>query len=97
MFFIVVATDKPDAASIRAENRPVHLEYLQSFGAQVVAGGATLTDDGDAVTGSFLLVDMADRAAAEAFAANDPFAKAGLFESVEIRRWRKVIFHPPAD
>ncbi len=47
------------------------------------------------MTGSFLLVDMADRAAAEAFAAGDPFAKAGLFEKTEIRRWRKVIFNPP--
>ncbi len=62
-----------------------------------MAGGATLSDDGESMTGSFLLIDMADRAVAEAFAAGDPFAKAGLFESVEIRRWRKVFFNPPKD
>ena len=35
-----------------------------------------------------------NRAAAEAFVADDPYAKAGLFESVTIRPWRKVY---PAD
>ena len=97
MYFIVLTTDKPGAAQIRADNRPAHLEYLKSFGKALVAGGATLGDDGESVTGSFLLVDMADRAAVESFAAGDPFAKAGLFAATEIRRWRKVIFNPPAE
>ncbi len=97
MLFIVLTTDKPGAADIRAANRPEHLDYLKGFGAQIVAGGATLSDDGEAMTGSFLLIDVADRAAADAFAAGDPFAKAGLFEKTEIRRWRKVIFNPPSD
>ena len=56
-----------------------------------------MSDDGETPTGSFLLIDVEDRAAAEDFARNDPFAKAGLFETTEIRRWRKVYFHPPAD
>lgn len=97
MLFIVLTTDKPNSAEVRAGNRPEHLDYLKSFGKQIVAGGATLTDDGEGMTGSFLLIDVADRAAAEAFAAGDPFAKAGLFAKTEIRRWRKVIFNPPAD
>ena len=97
MLFIVLTTDKPESAEIRSGNRPEHLDYLKSFGQQIVAGGATLSDDGEAMTGSFLLIDVADRAAADAFAAGDPFAKAGLFEKTEIRRWRKVIFNPPAE
>ena len=97
MFFIILTTDKPDSLHIRTNNRPEHPEYLESFGKQLVAGGATLSDDGETVTGSFLLVDLADRAAAEAFAAGDPFAKAGLFAKTEIRRWRNVFFNPPAD
>jgi hypothetical protein len=96
MFFVVLTTDKPGAAQVRADNRPAHLDYLKSFGEQIVAAGATLADDGESMTGSFLLIDVADRAAAEDFARNDPFAKAGLFAATEIRRWRKVIFNPPA-
>jgi uncharacterized protein YciI len=38
-----------------------------------------------------IALDVADRAAAEAFAAGDPYAKAGLFASVELIRWNKVI------
>ncbi len=97
MLFVILATDRPDAGEIRTANRPAHLEYLKGFGDRIVAGGATLSDDGDGVTGSFLLVEAADRAAVEAFAGNDPFAKAGLFGSVEIRRWRKAIFNPPQE
>ena len=97
MLFIVLATDKPGAAQVRADNRPDHIEYLKSFGDSIVAGGATLSDDGESMTGSFLLIEVADRAAADAFAAGDPFAKAGLFESVEIRRWRKVFFNQPKE
>ena len=37
-----------------------------------------------------LILDLPDRAAADAFAAGDPYAKAGLFESVTIHPWRKV-------
>ena len=97
MFFIVLTTDKPDSAQLRADNRAEHLAYLESLGDKLIAGGATLSDDGEAPTGSFLLIDVEDRAAAEAFAAGDPFTRVGLFASVEIRRWRKVIFHTPAD
>ena len=38
-----------------------------------------------------LVIDVADRAAAEAFAAADPYAKAGLFESTRVMRWKQVI------
>ena len=94
MYFIVLTTDKPDSLPLRLDNRPEHLAYLESFGDKLIAGGATQTDDGEGITGSFLLIDVADRAAAEDFARNDPFAKVGLFAATEIRRWRKAIFHP---
>jgi uncharacterized protein YciI len=41
--------------------------------------------------GSLLILDVADRAAAEAWADGDPYAKAGLFETVEIHAWKQVI------
>jgi hypothetical protein len=49
------------------------------------------------MTGSFILVDMPDRPAVEEYLRNDPYVKAGLFERVEVRGWRKVIFHAPQD
>jgi uncharacterized protein YciI len=95
MYFVILTSDKPNSARIRQETRPAHLDYIQGFGKQIVAGGATLTEDGESMTGSFILVNMPDRAVVEAFVRNDPYVRAGLFETVEIRRWRKVIFNAP--
>ncbi len=50
----------------------------------------TMVKDG---TGGVLIIDTDDRAAAEAFIAEDPFTKAGLFESVTVTRWRKAFFN----
>jgi uncharacterized protein len=43
------------------------------------------------MTGSLVVLDLPNRAMAEAWAANDPYAKAGLFAEVRIEEWKKVI------
>ena len=50
----------------------------------------SLQPDGQAPVGSLLIMEFEDLAAARAFAQDDPFAKAGLFQSVDIRPWRKT-------
>lgn len=94
MLFILYCTDKPNHEQVRIDTRQAHLDYLSEFKDRVVMAGPSQTDDGAHMTGSLLIMDFADRTLAEAFAANDPYNKAGLFESVDIRRWKKVI---PAD
>lgn len=88
MLFTVYCVDKPGATELRKATREAHLAYLADF--DVVFGGPLLTDDGDAMIGTLVVAEFADRAAAETFAANDPYALAGLFERVEIRALRKV-------
>jgi len=58
---------------------------------RLMIAGPLLGDDGVTVQGSLLVIEAADRAAAEAFAAGDPYAKAGLFESVTIKAFKKVL------
>lgn len=91
MLFAIFCTDKPDAAAIRAATRPAHLDYVGNVMDQVVLAGPTLSDDGQAMTGSLLIMDFADLAAARDFAANDPYNQAGLFESVIVRPWKQVL------
>jgi uncharacterized protein len=86
--FVIVALDKPGARELRAANRQAHLDYADATGAVVMAGPFLDADGG--MTGSLLILDLPDMAAAEAWAAADPYAKAGLFESVSIRAWKKV-------
>lgn len=94
MHFVIYCTDKPDHMDVRLAARPDHVDYLNAHADKIVAAGPTTTDDGEAMTGSVLVMEFDDREEAEAWAAADPYAQAGLFESVEIRAWKKV---RPAD
>lgn len=91
MHFVVFAMDKPNHTDVRLANRPDHLEFLKANADKIVYAGPMQSDDGEAMIGSMLVLDVADRAAAEAFAEADPYAKAGLFESTVIKRWKRVI------
>jgi uncharacterized protein YciI len=91
MHFVVYCLDKTGHQKIRAANRAAHLEYLQQFLPQILFAGPLLDDGSDDMIGSLLVMEFADRAAAEAFAAGDPYGKAGLFASVRITPWRKVL------
>lgn len=97
MLFAITAEDKPDSATIRRDTRPAHLEYLKTAGSRIVAAGPLLAPDGEAMIGSLLIVEAEGLAQAKAFAASDPYAKAGLFARTAIAPWRKVILNPPAE
>jgi uncharacterized protein YciI len=59
---------------------------------KLLAAGALTADDGTGGHGGILIVDTDDRKEAEAFIAEDPFTKAGLFAKVTVSRWRKAYF-----
>ena len=90
MLYVIRCIDKKDHLPVRQANRPAHVEYLKSFGEKLFAAGAILDDD-EMMCGSVVILDVADKAEAEAFAAGDPYAKAGLFEQRSIDRWNKVL------
>jgi len=87
--FALICRDKPDAGDLRRETRERHLAYLEAMAGAVWLAGPMLSDAG-APVGSIIIIEAADRAAAETLAANDPYAKAGLFESVEVTPYRFV-------
>ena len=86
--FALMCLDKPGHGAVRQDNRPAHRAHVADSGA-VLQGGPLLDDDG-AMIGSLLILDVPDRAAAEAWAEADPYARAGLFQSVTLHRWDKV-------
>ena len=95
MLFALICTDKPNSVDLRMSVRPDHLTYLESLGGALKAAGPFTGDDGKP-TGSLVILEAADKAAAEAMAENDPYAKAGLFAAVEIRPWKWLIKNPEA-
>ncbi len=84
--FVIVCKDKPGALETRMATRPTHLDYLNGAGLVKVAG--PLLDDAGSPIGSLLIIEAEDKAAAQAFADNDPYTLAGLFESAEVHPWR---------
>jgi uncharacterized protein len=89
--FLLLCTDRPGARDLRAATRPAHLAYLEDHASQVKLGGPWLDEDDGGPNGSMLLLEADDIAAARAFAAADPYGKAGLFETVDVRPWRLVV------
>lgn len=88
MFFAVYSLDKPFSSALRSVTRDQHLAYLGASGTAIKFAGPLLSDDGEKMVGSFLVLDMNSLDEARAWAEGDPYAKVGLFESTEIRPWR---------
>ena len=91
MLFAIICIDKPGHEAVRLETRPDHVAYLRQEGEQVVLAGPFLSNDGSAMLGSLIVYDAETLDEARDFAAGDPYAGAGLFDSVTIRPWRKTI------
>jgi uncharacterized protein len=89
MLFAVICNDKPGHLEIRKANRDDHLAYIDATGVVVQAG--PLLDAEGGMCGSLVILEVADHAAADAWAAGDPYARAGLFASADVRPWKKVI------
>jgi uncharacterized protein len=85
--FVAMCTDKPGSSEIRAAARSEHLTYIEDAGDRILLVGPLLSED-DQVAGSLFLVEADDLAGAKAFIEKDPFAKAGLFDSIVIKRFR---------
>ena len=85
----LICIDKPGALQTRLDNRPAHVEHLTSSGVVELAG--PFLDEAGTMTGSLIVLEVPDLDAARTWAVADPYAKAGLFESVSIREWKKVI------
>ena len=87
--FIVLCRDKPNALALRKETRPAHLEYFENYGNKGLLAGPMLGPDGEPI-GSMLVIEAENEETARAFAANDPYAKAGVFASTEIIPFKPV-------
>ena len=81
--------DKPGALQVRKDNRAAHLAYIDATGVVEMAG-PLLTPEGE-MNGSLVVLNVDTLAQAQDWAAADPYAQAGLFASVGISEWKKVV------
>ena len=87
MLYAMIAKDAPGTADKRTATRPVHLDHLSSLGTRLRFAGALLDASGTP-EGSLLVYEADTIEEATAALEADPFIKAGIFGSWEIKAWR---------
>ena len=86
MLYVITAVDKEGSLQLRMATREAHFAYVKETGA-VRLGGPFLNAQGE-MAGSMIVIEAADLAAARNWQTNDPYAKAGLFKSSDLRPWK---------
>ena len=92
MFFVLHAFDKAGALEKREANYEAHKAFLADTSAHrvsMVMSGPLVSDDGETMIGSLMILEAPDRAAVEAFNRADPFHAAGIWEKVNITAFVK--------
>ena len=92
MPFFVEIRLSPTYESVPVETRNQHIAFLDEHIEIVLAGGGLLDDDGVVVRGGFYILDVDERVQAEDIVAKDPYIEVGVFEVVQVTRWRKAYF-----
>ena len=82
--FLINARDKADSSDLRQATRQAHLEWAGESRHKIAMAGPVLSDDGDTMIGSTFVIEFDSLDEAKPWAAEDPYAKAGLFQSTEI-------------
>ena len=98
MLYAITGTDAPDSLDKRLAARPEHLARLQALqndGRLLLAGPFPAIDSNDpgpaGFSGSLIVAEFESLAAAEQWAQADPYVAAGVYASVSIKPFRKVL------
>ena len=91
MWYVIRGYDRPGSLAERRAARPAHLARiteLREAGRVLAAGPLPAIDAPDpgpaGFLGSLMILEFESLAAAEAWAAADPYVTAGVFERVEV-------------
>jgi len=98
MLYVIFSEDVIDSAALRATARPRHLARLESLrneGRLVLAGPCPAIDAADpgpaGFTGSLVVAEFENLAAAQHWAGADPYVEAGVYAKVIIKPFKKVL------
>jgi len=98
VYYTIMAKDRADSLAARLAARPDHLERLRALQAEgrlLVAGPHPAIDSetpGPAgFTGSLVIAEFPDLVAAQAWAGEDPYLAAGVYEEVLVKPFLKVL------
>ncbi len=96
MLYVIYALDAPEVAALRAASRPAHLERVRALNEQgrlLLVGPMPRIDAPSlegGVTGSLIVAEFESLEGAREWMANDPYVKAGVYASVDVRPFLRV-------
>jgi len=90
MQFLVKAYDGPGMLDQRMEVRPRHLEGMKALGKQIICAGGLLDEEGR-MKGSALVMEFKDRAALDAYLANEPYVVEGVWQKIDVEVMNVVL------
>lgn len=90
MLYVVHGVDKPHSP-IREALIEEHRAYLAACPLNIVASGPLVDETGTRMIGSIVVVDCAHRGEVDRMMADEPFNRAGLYESLHVNRWHQRV------
>lgn len=91
--YMLACFDKANGLDLRIATREAHLAWAASHKDCIRRAGPMLTEE-DAMTGSLLFIEAETADEVRAFSATDPYSKAGLFDRIEVQRFRPTLGEP---
>jgi uncharacterized protein YciI len=91
MHFTVYCLDHPNMVARRLENYDAHKAYLQTAPVKALISGPLTQSDGQTMIGSFFLYEADHIEDIKKFVEGDPFNKAGIWNTVDIRPFIKRV------
>jgi len=98
MLYMIYSEDIDNSLALRKETRPAHLarlEELKQQGRLIMAGPLPAIDANDpgeaGFTGSLVVAEFDSLQDAEQWADEDPYLKAGVYQSVIVKPYKKVL------
>lgn len=98
MLYMICATDVANSLDKRLAARPAHLERLNALKAEgrlIMAGPFPAVDSPDpgpaGFTGSLVVAEFDSLEDAQAWADSDPYIDAGVYDSVIVKPYKKVL------
>ena len=91
MHFTVYCLDHPHMVERRLENYDAHKAYLQTSPIATLVSGPLTTLDGQTMIGSFFLYEAEHIEQVRDFVKDDPFNKAKIWQSIDIRPFIKRV------
>lgn len=92
-YYMLLATDGEGVHETRMAARPAHLarlEHLKAEGRLLTAGPNPMPEDPERVSGSLIIAAFDSLDAAQAWAEQDPYVEAGVYEEILIKPYKAV-------